>query len=166
MITINTELGLAIKGVRNDKGLTLSDLSELSGISKPYLSQIESGKRQPSTEILKKLAIALEIHYFDLLRLAGHNELVELYNAKQSKYNSLNAGESTAMNQLKSRLNAFEQATDLKQLLEHTLLTLKVENIKPYYNGHLLTKRDCERILAMLDILLPQYQSLGDDFKV
>lgn len=141
-------------------------MSELSGISQPYLSQIESGKRQPSTEILKKLAIALEIYYFDLLRLAGHNELVELYNAKQSKYNPLNTGDSTLMNQLKSRLNAFEQATDLKQLLEQTPLALKVESIKPYYNGHLLTKEDCERILAMLDILLPQYQSPGDDFKV
>ena len=166
MITIITELGHAIKGVRNDKGLTLEKLSELTGVSQPYLSQIESGKRQPSTEILKKLAIALDIFYFDLLKLAGHNELVELYNAKQAKYMSLNAKESTPIDQLKSRLNAFEQATDLKRLLEQTLLAIKVENIKPYYNGNLLTREDRERILAMLDILLPQYQSPGDDFKV
>jgi transcriptional regulator with XRE-family HTH domain len=166
LITIITELGHAIKGVRNDKGLTLGKLSELTGVSQPYLSQIESGKRQPSTEILKKLAIALDIYYFDLLKLAGHNELVELYNAKQSKFNSLNTGESTPMNQLKSRLDAFEEATDLKQLLEQKPLALKVENIKPYYNGHLLTREDCERVLAMLDILLPQYHSPGDDFKV
>ncbi len=36
-------------------------MSELAGISNPYLSQIERGLRRPSAEILQKIAKALRI---------------------------------------------------------------------------------------------------------
>ena len=39
--------------------LSLRKLSELAGISNPYLSQIERGLRQPSAEILQQIARAL-----------------------------------------------------------------------------------------------------------
>ena len=46
---------------REHRGLTQEALAEVAGISKPYLSQIESGKRRGSVAVLRALAQALEV---------------------------------------------------------------------------------------------------------
>ncbi len=51
--------------------LSLRRMSEIAGISNPYLSQIERGLRQPSAEILQKLAKALAISAETLYVRAG-----------------------------------------------------------------------------------------------
>ncbi len=50
-----------IKVWREYRGLTLKQLAEAAGISKPYLSQIETGKRKGTTEILSAIAKALDV---------------------------------------------------------------------------------------------------------
>ena len=55
------ELGEFIREQRNLGQLSLRKLSEMAGISNPYLSQIERGLRHPSAEILQQIARALEI---------------------------------------------------------------------------------------------------------
>ena len=49
----------------------LRRLSELAGISNPYLSQIERGLRRPSAEILQQIAKALRISAETLYVQAG-----------------------------------------------------------------------------------------------
>src|SRR5207244_11155887 len=51
--------------------LSLRKLSELAGISNPYLSQIERGLRKPSAEILQAIARALRISAETLYVRAG-----------------------------------------------------------------------------------------------
>ncbi len=51
--------------------LSLRRMSEIAGISNPYLSQIERGLRQPSAEILQKLAKAMAISAETLYIRAG-----------------------------------------------------------------------------------------------
>ena len=51
--------------------LSLRRLSELAGISNPYLSQIERGLRKPSAEILQQIAKALRISAETLYVQAG-----------------------------------------------------------------------------------------------
>lgn len=51
----------AIKLWREYRGLTQQELAGSAGISKPYLSQIESGKRQGTVETLAAIARALEV---------------------------------------------------------------------------------------------------------
>jgi transcriptional regulator with XRE-family HTH domain len=51
--------------------LSLRKLSEMAGISNPYLSQIERGLRKPSAEILQQIARALEISSETLYIRAG-----------------------------------------------------------------------------------------------
>ncbi len=46
---------------RRHRGQSQTDLAQAARISAPYLNQIESGKRTPSTEVLKRLAGALKI---------------------------------------------------------------------------------------------------------
>jgi transcriptional regulator with XRE-family HTH domain len=51
--------------------LSLRRLSDLAGISNPYLSQIERGLRKPSAEILQQIAKALRISAETLYERAG-----------------------------------------------------------------------------------------------
>jgi len=65
------ELGEFIRDQRHVGHLSLRKLSEMAGISNPYLSQIERGLRKPSAEILQQLARALEISSETLYVRAG-----------------------------------------------------------------------------------------------
>ena len=65
------ELGSFIREQRAGARLSLRRLSELAGISNPYLSQIERGLRRPSAEILQQIAKALRISAETLYVQAG-----------------------------------------------------------------------------------------------
>ena len=52
---------------REHRTLTQQQLAEKAGISKPYLSQLESGKRNGTTEVLSNIAQALNVDLEDLL---------------------------------------------------------------------------------------------------
>ena len=55
------ELGGFIRDQRSGASLSLRKLSGLTGVSIPYLSQIERGLRRPSADILQAIAKALRI---------------------------------------------------------------------------------------------------------
>src|SRR5919106_6728881 len=65
------ELGEFIREQRLATRLSLRKLSDLAGISNPYLSQIERGLRKPSAEILQAIAKALRISAETLYVRAG-----------------------------------------------------------------------------------------------
>jgi len=65
------DLGEFIRDQRKVGHLSLRKLSEMAGISNPYLSQIERGLRKPSAEILQQIARALEISSETLYIRAG-----------------------------------------------------------------------------------------------
>jgi transcriptional regulator with XRE-family HTH domain len=65
------ELGDFIREQRRGARLSLRKLSDLAGISNPYLSQIERGLRKPSAEILQAIAKALRISAETLYVRAG-----------------------------------------------------------------------------------------------
>lgn len=50
-----------IKVWREYRGLTQQQLADNAGISKPYISQIETGKRTGTTEILSAIAKTLDV---------------------------------------------------------------------------------------------------------
>lgn len=66
-----SKFGEYLRRIRKLKGLTLTKLEELSGVSNSYLSQVENGQFKPSVEILKKLAKVLDVPYIELLQKAG-----------------------------------------------------------------------------------------------
>jgi transcriptional regulator with XRE-family HTH domain len=65
------DLGDFIRDQRRNARLSLRKLSELAGISNPYLSQIERGLRKPSAEILQGIARGLRISAETLYVRAG-----------------------------------------------------------------------------------------------
>lgn len=61
--------GNKLKVMRIERGISLIKLSELTGISKSYLSLMERNiQKNPSIDILGKLAKTLEIEVEDLVR--------------------------------------------------------------------------------------------------
>ena len=59
--------GNPIRIWRDYRGLTQQQLADKVGISKPYLSQLETGKRTGTTEVLSTLARALNLTLEDLV---------------------------------------------------------------------------------------------------
>ncbi len=50
-----------IKVLRKYRGMTQGDLADASGISRPYLTEIETGKKDGSIRALKSIAEALNV---------------------------------------------------------------------------------------------------------
>jgi len=65
------DLGVFIRSQRETARLSLRGLSSRTGISNPYLSQIERGLRKPSVEILQQIARGLAISAETLYERAG-----------------------------------------------------------------------------------------------
>ena len=65
------EVGAFIRDQRQIGRISLRKLSEMAGISNPYLSQIERGLRKPSADILQQIAKALRISAETLYVRAG-----------------------------------------------------------------------------------------------
>ncbi len=64
-------LGEYLREQRVDSRLTLRQLADLTGVSNPYLSQIERGLRRPSAQVLQQLSKALRISSDQLYVRAG-----------------------------------------------------------------------------------------------
>lgn len=58
---------LRIKEHRQARGWSQEHLATLSDTSKGYISQLESGKRDPSAETLRSIAAALELDVTELI---------------------------------------------------------------------------------------------------
>jgi len=63
---IEISLGQRLHELRDSADLSLRELAKKVGISGPFLSDIELGRRFPSEEILEKLARALNVSLEDL----------------------------------------------------------------------------------------------------
>lgn len=62
-----------LKQVRTKKGLSMNQLAQRAEISAMYISELESGKRKnPSINVLRKLAKALDEPYLILLDKCGY----------------------------------------------------------------------------------------------
>lgn len=59
-------LGMQLKALREEKGYTLKQTAELSGLSIGFISQVERGQTDPSLSSLKKLASTLGVKLGDL----------------------------------------------------------------------------------------------------
>lgn len=66
-----SSLGDYLREQRVSAELSLRQLAEQTGVSNPYLSQIERGLRKPSAEVLQQLAKALRISAEQLYVQAG-----------------------------------------------------------------------------------------------
>lgn len=59
-------LGESLRALRHDRGEKLTDTATRAGISPQYLSEIERGMKDPSSEMIAAVAGALELTLTDL----------------------------------------------------------------------------------------------------
>ncbi len=63
-------LGRQVRQLRHARGLTLVELAEASGLSHPFLSQVERGLANVSLNSLQRVALALETSPVELMAAA------------------------------------------------------------------------------------------------
>ncbi|MFI1222624.1 MULTISPECIES: helix-turn-helix domain-containing protein [unclassified Streptomyces] len=74
-------VGEVLRRERRAQGRTLKDVAEAARISMPYLSEVERGLKEASSEVLAAAAQALGLSLADVLALAGER-LVSLVAAR------------------------------------------------------------------------------------
>lgn len=73
-----SKLGAFIKGKREQRNLSIRKLAETAGISHTEIKRIEDGvRRQPSPQVLRSIAVALNVQYEELMSLAGYLDTQE-----------------------------------------------------------------------------------------
>ncbi|OBK10686.1 helix-turn-helix domain-containing protein [Mycobacterium asiaticum] len=56
-----SDIGSFIRAQRETAQVSMRQLAERSGVSNPYLSQVERGLRKPSADVLRQIAKALRV---------------------------------------------------------------------------------------------------------
>ncbi len=65
-MTINKQLGARIRYLRQQKNMTIEDLALEAEINRNYLCDLERGTRNPTVNVLNKIATALGIALSEL----------------------------------------------------------------------------------------------------
>jgi transcriptional regulator with XRE-family HTH domain len=66
-VLLRQVIGNVFRRLRRERGITLRELAEQAQVSVPYLSEIERGRKEPSSEILAAICRALGLELSDLL---------------------------------------------------------------------------------------------------
>jgi transcriptional regulator with XRE-family HTH domain len=64
-----TNFAYSLKALRQSKGLSQELLSSIAGLDRTYISMLERGKRKPSLETIEKIATALDMKSWELLKV-------------------------------------------------------------------------------------------------
>ncbi|PLR79711.1 hypothetical protein CVD25_06435 [Bacillus canaveralius] len=152
--------GKYLREYREANGLSISGLHRITGVSQPYLSQLESGTKSPSRKTIHKIAAGLtddldtettfSAMYKELLKRAGYNTDWEFIDdIDKEMRNEIETG--------KNQLNLIEHLTDLKTFLNSDLSIDDNEpDISPTYNGHNLTEDQRKKIMDMVELMYPE----------
>ncbi|MGV9211100.1 helix-turn-helix domain-containing protein [Micromonospora sp. RB23] len=70
MSLLRRVIGGVLRRLRQSQGRTLREVAEAAGVSVPYLSEVERGRKEASSEILAAICRALGIQLSDLLEAA------------------------------------------------------------------------------------------------
>ena len=71
---MSNRLGKTIRILRQAKAMKLSDMAKASGVSVPFLSLVETGDRQPSLDVLGRIASSLGVPQDALIMMGVNNE--------------------------------------------------------------------------------------------
>jgi transcriptional regulator with XRE-family HTH domain len=77
MVLFRRQLGDVLRGERMRRGMTLRELSSEARISLGYISEIERGQKEASSELLSSLCDALDVPLSDVLREVSDTVAVE-----------------------------------------------------------------------------------------
>ncbi len=67
VLPLREAIGDVLREERHEQGRTLADVADDAAVSLPYLSEVERGRKDVSSEILESIADALELPLDELL---------------------------------------------------------------------------------------------------
>src|SRR5947199_7261866 len=74
MATLVREVvGDVLRGARTSQGRTLREVSDSARVSLGYLSEVERGRKEPSSELLNAICDALDVPLWEVLTDAGES---------------------------------------------------------------------------------------------
>ncbi len=68
MIVLRSQIGDVLRDVRQRQGRTLREVSSAARVSLGYLSEVERGQKEASSELLGAICEALDVPMSDVLR--------------------------------------------------------------------------------------------------
>ena len=77
MVLFRRLLGDVLRGARMQRGMTLRELSAEARVSLGYISEIERGQKEASSELLASLCSAMDLPLSDVLRDVANAVAVE-----------------------------------------------------------------------------------------
>lgn len=77
MVLLRHIIGDVLRERRQDQGRTLRDVSAAARVSLGYLSEVERGQKEASSELLSSICDALDVPLSDVLRDASDNLALE-----------------------------------------------------------------------------------------
>lgn len=78
VVILRRVLGDELRRLRQDQGRTLRDVSTTARVSLGYLSEVERGQKEASSELLAAICAALDVSLSSVLRSASEEvELLE-----------------------------------------------------------------------------------------
>jgi transcriptional regulator with XRE-family HTH domain len=77
MVLFRRLLGDVLRAQRMDRGMTLREVSAEARVSLGYISEIERGQKEASSELLASLCGALDVRLSDVLREVSHAVAIE-----------------------------------------------------------------------------------------
>jgi len=77
MVLFRRMLGDVLRAQRAERGMTLRDVSAEARVSLGYISEIERGQKEASSELLASLCQALDVRLSDVLREVSDAVAVE-----------------------------------------------------------------------------------------
>lgn len=75
-VPTDVSLGRAIRALRIERGLSLSQLALAAAVDKGYLSRVERGLKVPSVAIVLRISTALEVSAAQLFGAAENHQLI------------------------------------------------------------------------------------------
>ncbi|MER7798126.1 helix-turn-helix transcriptional regulator [Microbacterium sp. NPDC096154] len=71
MILVRQEIGDVLRDMRQQKGQTLRQVASRASVALGYLSEVERGQKEASSEILASVAEALDVPISSIMREVG-----------------------------------------------------------------------------------------------
>jgi len=67
VILLRTHIGASLRAARIEQGRTLRDVAKSARVSLGYLSEVERGQKEASSELLAAICLALDISLLQVL---------------------------------------------------------------------------------------------------
>jgi len=121
------ELGRFLEHRRRELGLSRRDLADQSGLSYPYVSQLETGDREPALKAMRALAPVLDVRPEELAALVAGGDWAttgtsSYASAPDSLMSIASASESPSYNKDKVLLSLERRLRDVPPLERIALL--------------------------------------------